>query len=75
MPNPKSPSPGQESPADPPPPVPEEDPHETEPMHDPPIYPERDAVGVAEIRAASGNYGVESPDPSPDAIVSAGIEA
>jgi hypothetical protein len=74
MPSPNSPSRGQEGPADPPAPVPEEDPHETEPMRDPPVYPERDAVGVEEIHEASGNYGVESPDPSPDSIVSAGIE-
>lgn len=74
MPNPKGPSPGEESPADPRTPVPEEDPHETEPMRDPPIYPERDSVGVEEIREASGNCGVESPDPSPDSIVSPGVE-
>jgi hypothetical protein len=71
--NPEDPSPGEKGPADPGTPIPE-DPHETEPMHDPPIYPERDVVGVEEIRAASGNYGVESADPSPDSIVSAAIE-
>ena len=46
-----------------------EDPREHEPMRDPPIYPDHDDVGVEEIRQARGIGGIESPDPSPDAVV------
>jgi hypothetical protein len=42
-----------------------EDPHEREPMRDPPIYPEHDN-GEGEVREAEG---IEAADPSPDSVV------
>jgi hypothetical protein len=75
MPNPEGPSPSTPGPNDPDTPTPEQDPHEPEPMRDPPMYPERDFVGVEEICEPGGRSGgIEAPDPPPDATVGQGIE-
>jgi hypothetical protein len=45
-----------------------EDPREQEPMHDPPIYPERDGDS-AKMRQAGTEGAIEAREPSPDAVV------
>ena len=67
--NPHEPHPGRSEPPRPRTGPTPEDPREHEPVRDPPIYPDHDDVGVEEIRQAHETFGVESPDPSPDAVV------
>jgi hypothetical protein len=54
-----------ERPADPPTPPTPGDPHEQEPVRDPPTYPERDDE-EGEVRQGGG---VKAPQSSPDAVV------